>query len=301
PAGLANIVAVAAGFAHCLALKNDGTVTGWGYNGYGQLNIPSGLDGVIALAGGVDQSLALKSDGTLVAWGHNDMGQGTVPAGLSNVVAIACGSGFNVVRLDDGTVCGWGIYQPAHPFFQFPDSVALSAGGAPITVLRSNGSLVSWDYSTPGNVTTNTLADIVFIGSDSSRSLAVDRHGKIFIENAPATEAPTDATNVVAVAGGILFDVAVIQDFQPVALSQLRITGIQASPPNLRLDATGTGSGTFYVFTSTNLSLPLAQWRPVATNSLSGNGAVTIMATNAITPDASARYYILSTVRPATP
>ena len=47
------------------------------------------VDNVVAIAAGDYHSLALKSDGTVVGWGYNVNNQTTVPAGLSNVVAIA--------------------------------------------------------------------------------------------------------------------------------------------------------------------------------------------------------------------
>jgi alpha-tubulin suppressor-like RCC1 family protein len=37
------VKAIAAAGNHTLALKDDGTVVGWGDNGFGQLNIPSGF------------------------------------------------------------------------------------------------------------------------------------------------------------------------------------------------------------------------------------------------------------------
>jgi hypothetical protein len=44
---------------------------------------------------------------------------------------------------------------------------------------------------------------------------------------------------------------------------------------------------------STNLTLPLNQWTPVATNVPGGNGNFTITATNAVDPNAPQCFYIL--------
>lgn len=108
PAGLGGVTKIATGYRHTLALKHDGTVVAWGYNAYGQSTVPAGLTGVIALAAGDRHSLALKSDGTVVAWGENSQGQLNIPAGLNNVVAIASGPYHNLVLKSDGTVVGWG-------------------------------------------------------------------------------------------------------------------------------------------------------------------------------------------------
>ena len=59
-AGLSGITAIAAGYHHSLALKDDGTVVGWGDNYYGQATPPAGLSGVTAIAAGSYHSLALK-------------------------------------------------------------------------------------------------------------------------------------------------------------------------------------------------------------------------------------------------
>ena len=63
----------------------------WGDNGDGQTNVPAGLNNVVAIAAGGFHSLALKYDGTVVAWGDNSAGQSSVPVGLTNVLAIASG------------------------------------------------------------------------------------------------------------------------------------------------------------------------------------------------------------------
>jgi len=79
PAGLTNIVAIAAGGGHCLALSNNGTVAAWGANNAGQCSVPAGLSNVMAIAAGWEHSVALKNDGGIVEWGDNSSGQTNVP------------------------------------------------------------------------------------------------------------------------------------------------------------------------------------------------------------------------------
>ena len=77
---------ISSGRFHGLWVKDDGTLSAWGYNATGQVGdgcyidrsfpVPvPGLTGVRATAGGLSHSLALKTDGTVWAWGENDSGQ----------------------------------------------------------------------------------------------------------------------------------------------------------------------------------------------------------------------------------
>jgi hypothetical protein len=91
---LTNVIAIAAGSAHALALKSDGTVAGWGWNNFGQATVPPGLSNVIAVAAGWHDSLVLRSDGTVFGWGDKDFGETNVPAALSNVVAISLAQNY---------------------------------------------------------------------------------------------------------------------------------------------------------------------------------------------------------------
>lgn len=88
-----NVVGVAAGLEHTVAVLEDGTVWTWGSNRDGRLGIGDGsvdeslepvqvvvrpdgpLEGVVAVSAGERHSLALKRDGSVWAWGYNNEGQ----------------------------------------------------------------------------------------------------------------------------------------------------------------------------------------------------------------------------------
>src|SRR5262249_46583035 len=128
--GLANIIGIAAGWNHSVALRSDGTVWAWGSGQYGQLGngqpidmaIPVpvlGLNNVTSIAAGFVHTLALKSDGTVWAWGYNSSGQlgdnstlnSAVPVqvlNLSGVAEIAAGYVHNVALTSDARVWAWG-------------------------------------------------------------------------------------------------------------------------------------------------------------------------------------------------
>ena len=132
---LTGVIAIAAGYRHSLALKSDGTVWAWGFNGFGQLGDgtttashnavqASLLTGASACSVGFSHSLVLKSDETVWALGYNDCGQlgdGTTTqsdspvqvlsastGALTGVVAIKAGYDHNLALKSDGTVWAWG-------------------------------------------------------------------------------------------------------------------------------------------------------------------------------------------------
>ncbi|MFM7135000.1 MAG: hypothetical protein ACKO0W_11860, partial [Planctomycetota bacterium] len=77
-----NIVKVAAGFYHTVALKQDGTVSCWGNTGYGQCTVPANLGPVAQVAAGLFHTVALKQDGSVACWGYNGYGQCDTPSNL---------------------------------------------------------------------------------------------------------------------------------------------------------------------------------------------------------------------------
>jgi hypothetical protein len=69
-----------------------GPLVGWGYNEFGQIDVPAGT--YIAVAAGSYHSLAIRADGTLVGWGYNGDQQINVPPGT--FTAITTSSNHNL-------------------------------------------------------------------------------------------------------------------------------------------------------------------------------------------------------------
>jgi len=208
PAGLTDVVAIAAGGSNSLALKNDGTVIVWGDNSLGQTTLPTNLTGVVAIAAGEFHSLALKNDGTVVGWGYDYYGESTPPAGLSNVVAIAAGSYHSLALRSDGTVVGWGYNDDgeATPPVGLSNVVAIAAGGYHGLALRSDGTVVGWGANDDGEATPPAgLTNVVFIAGGQYFSMALNGDGTVIVwgdNSLGQTTLPTNLTGVVAIAAG---------------------------------------------------------------------------------------------------
>ena len=74
-----------------MALRADGTVSAWGDDSYGQTDVPPGLTNVVAIAAGDFHNLALLANGKLVSWGDDLDGQIDIPASVINALGIATG------------------------------------------------------------------------------------------------------------------------------------------------------------------------------------------------------------------
>ena len=97
PTNLGPCTAIAGGDYHTIALRTDGIVRAWGDNSYGQCNVPADLGPCTAIAGGDYHTIALRTDGTVKAWGSNSEGQTNIPADLGPCTAIAAGPAHTIV------------------------------------------------------------------------------------------------------------------------------------------------------------------------------------------------------------
>jgi hypothetical protein len=208
-------VAVAAGDAHGLALRSDGTVVAWGRNRYGECSVPAGT--YRAIAAGADFSLAIRTDGTLAAWGHNADGQvSRVPVG-SDFAAVEGGESFAVALRTNGSIVAWGNdrWGQVSGTPKGTGFVAVVAGDGHAVALRSNGALVAWGYW-GAIVGTPTSSDFTALGAGGEFCVALRRDGSLVawgsdwrgygVSRAPA------GNDYIAVTAGYLHGLALKKD-----------------------------------------------------------------------------------------
>ena len=199
--GLTGVVAIGVGNQHSVALKSDGTVWAWGYNGNGELGngtLPNGthlnssvpvqvlgLSGVRAIAIGYSHNLALLSDGTVCAWGSNASGQlgnGTLTSastpvavtGLSSVTAISAGSSHSLAVSSDGTVWAWGVNNlgelgnGTQTNSSMPVHVsgltnvsAIAGGDTHSVALKNDGTVWAWGSNQLGQVGNGSTTQVI--------------------------------------------------------------------------------------------------------------------------------------------
>jgi alpha-tubulin suppressor-like RCC1 family protein len=181
---------------HTCAVKRNGTLWCWGFNGAGQLGDGTNTDkyypwqitaagsNVLEIAAGFDHTCARMKNGTLWCWGLNDSGEvgdGTATnrnlpvqiTALGNTVAgVSAGDEHTCARKTDGTVWCWGY----NGYGQLGDGtttseatpvqvmatgffVEVSAGGYQTCARKSDGTLLCWGQNNVGQVGDGTTTN----------------------------------------------------------------------------------------------------------------------------------------------
>lgn len=167
---LTNVVKIAVGTSHAMALTKDGEVYAWGKNSYGELGINNtdnqgyatqvmdtqlmgGLGDIIDIACGDEFSGAIDKNGKIYTWGKNTYGQ----LGIGNTTA------QNVPKVfleENGISISQGIRNTA----------VLSGDGNVITCgdhqIMGIGSSTSESYSTPEIINIKNIALLEAVGTN---------------------------------------------------------------------------------------------------------------------------------------
>jgi hypothetical protein len=233
-----DVVGLAGGSGHSLALLSNGRLLAWGDTTWNApSDIPADLVDAAQIGAGGWHSLAVRSNGTVVSWGFNSSGQTNVPEDLGNVVAVAGGLRHSIALKNDGTVAAWGYEPYAQPSVAATLSgvSAIAAGVYHNLALRSNGTVVAWGEPGKQSEVSPNVVDIIAVAAGAGHSVVLRSDGYVFAwgtNDFGQCNVPVTATNVVAIAAGDNHTVALRADGSVLAWGDDRY-GQATVPPNL--------------------------------------------------------------------
>ncbi len=181
--GLSDIVQIATGTLHSVALSGDGRVWTWGGNSSGQLGIDSqvhknipvlvaGIDHVVDIAAGLFSTLMVRQNGTVWVSGSSSSGTNT----------------YSTLGIE-------GVFQSMLPV-QLPtlsNAIHIAHGGVHQFALKANDSVWAWGTNIYGRLgdgtTTNTtaaveistLTNIKSLSTHAATSMALSHDGEVWV------------------------------------------------------------------------------------------------------------------------
>jgi len=324
---LSDIVAIAAGQDHALALNAGGTIYAWGRDQFGQLGIGATGDDshyayplyiydtngsqitAVSIAAGGYHSLAVRADGTVLAWGYNSNGQlGTGTKGfgtdrnvptpvsrLTTAVAVAAGQYHSLALLSDGTVSAWGydldgeLGDGNDQDADLPQAVPFNANGP--------GALIRIAQISAGQYHSLALdigGNLFSWGSNTSGQLGL---GDLDLRLSPQ-EVPRGASGFLSAPAGELHSLALLSDHTALAWGsdaggQLGdgATANKPTPQPVPAAGAGVSQGSLYALAGGGLhSLAVLNQPPTAVRDsyVVGPGGRTIAAPGVLANDSDA-------------
>jgi alpha-tubulin suppressor-like RCC1 family protein len=219
PPDLRGVVAIAAGNYHSLALRHNGSIVGWGENGMGEL-IPKSTGPFIQVAAAdyfSHYNLGVLEGGRVEFWGIAYAPVYHIPESAYPAIRVAAGMNHAWALRPDGVAIGWGAndhLQTTIPAGWTPPFQGIAAGGDHSALWKADGSIVAFGLNDVGqtNLPPN-LGKVVDLRLSRWNTLALLSDGTVRGWGRPdLSTIPSDLSNVIAVAGGLEFQVAVEEE-----------------------------------------------------------------------------------------
>ena len=191
-----NIVDVAAGDRHVVALNKSGDIIGWGQNDFGQaefgytqkMSLEDG-EKIVKLTAGEKYSALLTNQGRVIVWGATGANAlDVIPTDVQGRVVDFDGSSYNLaVKLDDGTCRILGVVgdmttnipEVLKDGSEKVKDIKLSYNNA--IVLSESGKVYVWGGSGDGMLNTPKFKSKI-VGVEAARTAlyAYDENGKVY-------------------------------------------------------------------------------------------------------------------------
>src|SRR5665213_3126945 len=324
PAGLSNVVSIAAGAYNALALQSNGLVTAWGagkgaINGgldeYGQSIVPTGLSNVVAVGGGYFYSAALKSDGTVTAWGDDFYDELELPDRLTGVQKISAGW-FHGLAIRAGPMTPLIWDEPTNQYAIPGATVTFTSEGQGV-----DGVTYQWQFNVDGvtyqwqfnsvNISGATNASLTLAGvqttnagsyqvviSDSAGSVTSDV-ANLYVVTPPVISQSTP-TNLVTIYGKyVSFTATVTAPYQANGFPlyyqwQFNGTNIPyANTNSYHFNANDTNGGTYSIIVTNAAGSASASWQMSLTNAINvTNDLLLVYNTNSVDSAFVLNYYL---------
>jgi alpha-tubulin suppressor-like RCC1 family protein len=202
PSNLTNVIQIDGVDGLILVEFLNGTMTGWGYNDYGQADVPSNVTNVFGFAAGGTYGIAITELGTLTLWGRTDYFYDNIsyptnrmlPTNLNNVISVCAGLNFVGVLLGNGTVLTYGrVYPPSTPTLDPPTNLGIVldivCDHYTMGALLANGSVIIWGSSSTLSLSANNIVkfdmnrDLLTIDTDAKVTSHWNYAPPLWLEN----------------------------------------------------------------------------------------------------------------------
>ncbi|MDO5311126.1 MAG: hypothetical protein Q4E94_04390 [Clostridia bacterium] len=169
---------IAAGKAHTVALRSDGTVAAAGSDEKGQCKV-TGWNDIVKLAAGGEHTTAIKRGGTVVAAGDNSKGQCNVKR-WSNIIDIAAGGVHTVGVENTGRVVAVGDNSGGQCDVEgWSGIVSIAAGETHTVGLKIDGTVIAAGSNSFGECNVGGWSNIVMVAAGSGFTAGLTYDGKL--------------------------------------------------------------------------------------------------------------------------
>ncbi|HEX9046120.1 MAG TPA: immunoglobulin domain-containing protein, partial [Verrucomicrobiae bacterium] len=179
--------------------------------------------------------------GNVAAWGRNSSNESLPPPDLTNAFAVAGGASISFAARPDGSVVSWGAAGLTNIPPTATNVVGLASGGGTV-LLRNDGSITGWGFGAGANFPVPAATNIVAVAAGYNFGLALRAEGSLISWGGiPVTNIPAGLNHVTAIACGSSHALAVKDDGTVAAWGDNRI--VQPSVPANLTGVVGVAAG----------------------------------------------------------